>query len=514
MLTVAFPHGLGDCVHFAHQLPLYARRGHRIAVACSPDKRILFAASGVELADDANGAPRVPWHEGCWPTGEARWDNAWRWSKAARNLSVAPMPDIGEPADLWDEYAAVRLNLWPRLPAEAHHAAKQWLTGLPRPVILLHTHGNTWPQRKNLETRQCIDLYLRLLERTEGTLVLLDWDDRAPRLAHARVRHLTDDWARIDTARLVSLLGRADLIVGVDSGPLHAARFTGTPAIGLWVRDGAPPTWSLPREQQVNIVSGKEHQRWSRRCRIPFRIVECADEARMPDTVASVAEAILTGPRYLHASEIGSDALLQWFVRERMRGGLSALGGLSDRHRSFDVLLREMSARFAAPRVVETGCIRAEDDFAGAGFSTYVFGYYLRQRGGRLTSIDHNAAHCAFARAWTACFGDTVEVVQADSVAWLREGAEPIDVLYLDSLDTESPNSAEHGLAEIEAAYRRLHVGSLVVFDDTILAAGAYFGKGALAVPWLLERGWTVAWSGHQTILCDGRRQPCRWGTP
>jgi hypothetical protein len=56
-------------------------------------------------------------------------------------------------------------------------------------------------------------------------------------------------------------------------------------------------------------------------------------------------------------------------------------------------------------------------------------------------------------------------------------------------------------LSEIQAAEERLHHASIVVFDDTCYANGGFIGSGALGVPWLLERGWCILHSGHQTIL-------------
>ena len=242
MLQIEFPHGLGDCVHFAHQIPLYTRRGHRFTIACDPDKRIVFAASGVEVTSDVSGADRVVcWHEGTIPNGEARWNNAWRWSKAAGNISAPPMPAIGTPEDLWEEYCNVRLNIWPYLPAEAHASAGEWLRDLARPVILLHTHGNSYALRKGLTNEQCWQLYRSLLEETNGTLVLLDWDNRTPRLAHERIRHLGDDWMPVDTAQLLALIGRADLMIGVDSGPLHAGGSRTRPRSACGCGVGLPP---------------------------------------------------------------------------------------------------------------------------------------------------------------------------------------------------------------------------------------------------------------------------------
>jgi hypothetical protein len=500
-LKVEFTHGLGDCAFFAHQLPLYVARGYKITVACNADKHIVFADSGVEVSTDTSGSQPVPWYEGLTPTHESDCDTFWRWSKPGRNVSVAPMPDIGAPKDLWDEYRSIKLNIIPHLPLEASNAASRWLRDLPRPIVLLHTHGNTGSERKNLGPAQCRRLYQCLLDETEGTIVLLDWDNRVPRIAHWRVRHLSDDWTPVDTATLLALISQSDLLIGIDSGPLHAARLTDIPAIGVWTHGGSPVTWTLPRAQQLNLVLSKERLPWYARSRAPFHLLATSDDESAMGQLALLASWMLGPARYLDRSHLAADVQLQWLVRRQMQGRESALGGYVDRHRSFDVLLQQLSDRFAHPRIVETGCIRCEDDFVGAGFSTYVFGAYLQHRGGRLTSIDNDPQHCAFARHWTRCFGETVEVCLSDSVAWLRSGTEPIDLLYLDSLDADQARCAEHGLAEIEAAYRRLHARSIVVCDDTVYRANAFHGKGALLIPWLLQRGWRIVYSGHQTVL-------------
>ena len=39
------------------------------------------------------------------------------------------------------------------------------------------------------------------------------------------------------------------------------------------------------------------------------------------------------------------------------------------------------------------------------------------------------------------------------------------------------------------------------MFDDTPWQNGAFAGKGAKAVPWLLDQGWRVLYSGYQVIL-------------
>ncbi|HEV3022326.1 MAG TPA: hypothetical protein VGX76_07650, partial [Pirellulales bacterium] len=85
-------------------------------------------------------------------------------------------------------------------------------------------------------------------------------------------------------------------------------------------------------------------------------------------------------------------------------------------------------------------------------------------------------------------------------VAWLREFTRPIDVLYLDSLDAYSSGHDEHALAEIVAAYPKLHEKSLVLLDDTMWNRG-WIGKGSKVIPWLMERGWRIMLAGYQALL-------------
>ena len=95
-LTVRFTHGLGDCTYFAHQLPLYTRRGYDITVSCAPDKRILFEPCGVRITHDVSDEfASVAWPEP-YSLGNPV-DSAYaRCNKAAYNFSRHPMPYIGE----------------------------------------------------------------------------------------------------------------------------------------------------------------------------------------------------------------------------------------------------------------------------------------------------------------------------------------------------------------------------------------------------------------------------------
>ena len=252
---------------------------------------------------------------------------------------------------------------------------------------------------------------------------------------------------------------------------------------------------------QANIVVGRESRPWTKHARLAFNILECDDADSLPAVVGRTAARMLAGSRYLPGNYLGRDVLLQQFVRDWQGGMDNSFGGFNDRDQGFDRLLSEAARRFDKPFIVETGCIRAEEDFRGAGFSTLLLGMFAASHDGGLISIDQNRDHCDFARRTVAFLGDRVEVAQSDSIDWLAQNERTIDVLYLDSRDSDQPGCAEHGLREIQAAQDRLHERSIVAFDDTCYANGGFIGSGALGVPWLIDRGWRILHSGHQTIL-------------
>lgn len=574
-VCVSFHHGLGDCAYFAHLIPLYVRRGYEIEVECTPDKRILFEAAGATFrgpagAETAKGAQtgatghpgdfrsrlqhnrrELP-HGWVYPGGSTHVGHGryWQGSKIGHNISEPPMPFIGDKTELWDELCAERIDVEPYLPAAALRTAEDWLSSLPRPVILLHTKGNTDQDRKSLPDEISLQLYKSLLDRFAGSIILLDWDNRVPRLTSSRVRHL-DELGDCPTEVLLALMCRADLMIGVDSGPLHAARFTNIRTVGVWMPGHYPSTYALPRAEQLNVVLADHTRQWNRHKRIPWNIVEHPGSRYQPGLLAELCLQMLSPPRYLVPTGadsrfvIAADVQLQQCVREWCRGRRGrGLSRFADRDQSFDILLREMTRRFAAPTVIETGTIRVEEDWGGAGFFTYLMGRYLSARNlglgasitnpdlsnpnaerlpaspgetgpdaslppvryavsspAKLYSVDLSASCCEFARAWTGSFGNTVSVHEQDSVAFLRDFPGAIDVLYLDSLDTTEPGHAEHAARELEAAWPKLHERSLVLIDDTPRQGGVWIGKGARVVPLLLSRGWQVLYAGYQVLL-------------
>lgn len=508
--TIRFHHGLGDCAHFAHLIPLYVKRGYDIEVECTPDKRIIFEAAGATVTDIP--APEV--HAWGYPSGGTHEGQGLfhQGSKVGNNISEAPLPDIGDKGQLWDELCQSRVDVRPFLSDADRSTAHRWLEGLTQPVVLFHQKGNTAQVRKSLPDAVAEEFYRAFIDQCDGTLVLLDWDQRVPRLASHRVRHLSD-LGSCSLPTLLALMTQADLMIGVDSGPLHLTRFTNIPTLGIWQPGHYPSTYTMPRPEQLNLVLSGVTKQWNKFKRIPWNIVEHSGASFSGVELAGWVSKMLSPARYLRVSRdrnlplsssptIAQDVQLQQFVREFCRSnGTSSLAGHWDRQRSLDVSFREASRRFQAPRVVETGTIRAEEDFGGAGFFTYLAGAFVNRNGGWLDSVDLSERSVSFAREWTSVFGEHVRIHQSDSVSFLRERSSPIDLLYLDSLDTTEPRHADHCLEEIKAAAPRLHDRSLVVIDDTPWQAGAWIGKGATAVPWLLEQGWRILYAGYQVVL-------------
>ncbi len=157
--------------------------------------------------------------------------------------------------------------------------------------------------------------------------------------------------------------------------------------------------------------------------------------------------------------------------------------------------------------IVETGTARLGNTFfAGDGGFTLIVGDYVRERGGKLYSVDIDSQALATAASALGLSRNFVQLVNQDSVAFLHHFKEPIDFLYLDSFDYDASNpllSQQHHLNEILAAYPNLSENSVVMIDDCDLPEG---GKGKLAINFLLSQGWKIIANSYQVILIPGKQ--------
>ncbi len=247
-------HGLGDVVHVAHLLQLYKRHGYNVSVNFGPRNRDVAIAAGLGTHEDST-APDHPWmYFDGWNVPLV--ENEYSSSKIGRNINEPPLPYLGNRAELWEELCGVNLEgaMYDLIGSATQNAANVFLATLPRPVILLHTHGNSWADRKNLADWMCLELYKTMLHAGAG-LVLLDWHFRVPMMDHANLRHVGRDWEQIGLRQLAALYRAADLLIGIDSGPLHFASLTDLPALGVF-HQHYPTCVSLPRARNVWLCRG------------------------------------------------------------------------------------------------------------------------------------------------------------------------------------------------------------------------------------------------------------------
>ena len=138
-------------------IPLYLRRGFPVRISCSPDKAWLFRAVGAEITPH-----RGAWHPWDYPDTPTDWEGRdWAGNKNGCNLSRSPLPDIGPRDGLWEEYCRP-LNVAGKVPTETVEMIARVLEGLPRPIVLLHTIGNTSQGTKSLPAAEHFPLYREL----------------------------------------------------------------------------------------------------------------------------------------------------------------------------------------------------------------------------------------------------------------------------------------------------------------------------------------------------------------
>jgi len=495
---VAFHHGLGDCANFAHQVLLYRRRGVDLVVVCAKNKRAVFEAVGVptQLTTENGTARPHPWYE---PNRHRALgpDDFLVENKIRRNFCSLPMPPrVKATTELWDEYLENRDLLAFKSYSER---VAPIVADLQRPITLIHSQGNTSSSEKNMSPDMASDIARILLSNTTGSVIFLDWDHRTSWFHSARSRNILYHYERklIGLDALVGLIGLADLVIGVDSGPYHLAGMIDAPSLGVWFGHN-PANYAIPRKNCVNIVRNQVELNTA-----SAHVYNTVPQPEITaEYVAQAAQLMLAPPRWIEENQ-AHDVQLQ-LCTKKCNGGVVGVAHapkvLVDRHLSFGLIFDHLVARCRPPVMVETGCIRSDNDWAGAGYSTFLFGLFAQRLKGRLLSIDLSLEHSAYAaRICNNLHAVTTKC--ADSLVALQEIDEPVDLFYLDSMDTYLAGHEEHGLAEAQLCADKVAPGGLIVFDDTLYEGAKCSGKGAKAVPWLLNNGWRILFAGHQVVL-------------
>lgn len=283
-------HGLGDCVQFAHLLQLYKRRGYEVTVQAEENKLFVWQVAGVNIVQGGD----LPHHDWGYP-----WEFEdlsfpdWRGNKTAHGLSHPTLPPIGEKRELWNELCQIRLAAKEFISDKAREEARQFLDGMPHPIFCLHSRGTNWQGRKSLPIETDFRLILELLDRTSGSVVVLDYDRRAPMVGDARCKGIKPSWGHIDVDRLCALYELADVMIGVDSGPFHAAVFTDIKALGVF-REIHPVRCCLPNPNATYFVSSRFHKYWESRSHV-WNFAEYPGNEPTAEQIADMAILKLSG---------------------------------------------------------------------------------------------------------------------------------------------------------------------------------------------------------------------------
>ncbi|WP_440613618.1 hypothetical protein [Candidatus Pelagibacter sp. HIMB1748] len=148
---------------------------------------------------------------------------------------------------------------------------------------------------------------------------------------------------------------------------------------------------------------------------------------------------------------------------------------LGIRKKSFSMIFEYLDKQEGPINIVETGCLRIENNFEGDGQSTLQFDKYTlsRENGSKVYTVDINPNATKVCKSVVS---KNVEVNTGDSVTYLVELMErfnkenkKVTLFYLDSFDVDwqsSDRSAAHHLKELTAIINHISEKALVVVDD------------------------------------------------
>lgn len=176
---------------------------------------------------------------------------------------------------------------------------------------------------------------------------------------------------------------------------------------------------------------------------------------------------------------------------------------LGKRSDGFAVLFEALDVH-ERPTIIETGCLRVQQNWEGDGQSTFQFDWYARERYGNVITIDINAQSIDSARR--ACSSVTSTILN-DSVATLNalgtQIRKPASLIYLDSFDLDLSDpipSAMHHAMEVMAARNLIGPGTILCIDDFNVPPLGPGGKGLIVDRFMESVNAEVLYTGYQKI--------------
>ena len=188
------------------------------------------------------------------------------------------------------------------------------------------------------------------------------------------------------------------------------------------------------------------------------------------------------------------------------------------RRESMNILLGILLGRRGA-FIAEIGSTRERGNWNGDGYSTPFFAWIAEKTDSYFYSCDARKESTDTARGICQEYGlgekvDTtgthfVNLVTMDGLRFLRiwkNAGARIDLLYLDGWDWTKETAADSEKCHLDAAMTALPAmapGGIIMIDD-VFDTETWKGKGAQAIPFLLDAGYTILHKGYQTILKKG----------
>ncbi|MDB5387172.1 MAG: ADP-heptose:LPS heptosyltransferase-like protein [Planctomycetaceae bacterium] len=369
-LLIEFRHGLGDAVQFTSvlkhlkqvhpdwQVDVAALRGKHSAYHGLCRKVLVLNEESINKSAYSQ-VYQLDWHE----CGTAHGD--WPSTKPSRCLlevfGITPMPELCryEIQQRETRREAARAALASYCPAGPLSSGRF-------PSVLIHYQGNTSGDRKDLPHDLIRDV-CEVVIKAGYVPIILDWDRRSSLIDNVKIFNPDADhelWGGRrtgDAETLTALIEASSLMIGVDSGPLHAAGATSTPAIGVWTQHHPVHFFDLA-ENVTHMVPGDHEKNAAGRPALDYFSKHYKHHVykQLYIELPALTQSLLTGDDFEQLAnkrflcQLTSKGFTERYYYEHRLAGLDYLN-FGDWQRQYGRWLVQ-SLNWKGRRVLEVGC--------------------------------------------------------------------------------------------------------------------------------------------------------------
>ena len=291
-IYLAFAHGLGDNCQAIALLWLWKSRGYDVRVLPGDDKRWLWGAAGFDILNEPEDATfSHPW---IYPSQFFAHDRErypdWVANKTGYNACTDQLPMLGSAESLWPEVCKSRPDVREGIGEAARTDALRFLAPLPRPIVLVHTKGASWIDKKSWAAIEVTQFYESMLRQFAGSIVMIDNAGGEPLYYEQGVEQQrvvrAPAW---DVHTLAAAIDASDLLVGIDSGPVHLARLLDARTLCVTFPELPARFVALPHERTRWLIPCEHQQAWMHRDQTGWESVGYNGSRPMPGEIAEQA---------------------------------------------------------------------------------------------------------------------------------------------------------------------------------------------------------------------------------